>query len=93
MKTQHMNCCATVLLRYYGNATGCIGHVTKGKSNMSQYLFRIVGPMCVYLILIYYSEPIAINSADWIDLFSMLCSANGSLISYSFVDHRTLSRR
>jgi hypothetical protein len=24
-----MNCCATVLLRYYGNATGCIGHVTK----------------------------------------------------------------
>jgi hypothetical protein len=29
METQHMNCCATVLLRYYGNATGCIGHVTK----------------------------------------------------------------
>jgi hypothetical protein len=24
-----MNCCVTVLLRYYGNATGCIGHVTK----------------------------------------------------------------
>jgi hypothetical protein len=24
-----MNCCATVLLRYYGNATGYIGHVTK----------------------------------------------------------------
>jgi hypothetical protein len=24
-----MNCCATVLLRYYGNAMGCIGHVTK----------------------------------------------------------------
>jgi hypothetical protein len=24
-----MNCCATVQLRYYGNATGCIGHVTK----------------------------------------------------------------
>jgi hypothetical protein len=29
METQHTNCCATVLLRYYGNATGCIGHVTK----------------------------------------------------------------
>jgi hypothetical protein len=29
METQHMNCCATVLIRYYGNATGCIGHVTK----------------------------------------------------------------
>jgi hypothetical protein len=29
MEMQHMNCCATVLLRYYGNATGCIGHVTK----------------------------------------------------------------
>jgi hypothetical protein len=24
-----MNCCATVLLHYYENATGCIGHVTK----------------------------------------------------------------
>jgi hypothetical protein len=24
-----MNCCTTVLLRYYGNTTGCIGHVTK----------------------------------------------------------------
>jgi hypothetical protein len=29
MEMQHMNCCATVLLRYHGNATGCIGHVTK----------------------------------------------------------------
>jgi hypothetical protein len=29
MVTQHMNCCATVLLRYYGYATVCIGHVTK----------------------------------------------------------------
>jgi AMMECR1 domain-containing protein len=29
MEMQQTHCHATVLLRYYGNATGCIGHVTK----------------------------------------------------------------
>jgi hypothetical protein len=29
MEMQQTHCYATELLRYYGNATKCIGHVTK----------------------------------------------------------------
>jgi hypothetical protein len=62
-----MNCCATVLLRYYGNATGCIGHVTKEnpichniiQSSMSEsslFFFSVAFPMTISVLISYLSH-------------------------------------
>jgi hypothetical protein len=43
MEMQQTHCYATELLRYYGNATGCIGHATKETQHVTLYIY---GLMC-----------------------------------------------